>query len=373
MNSMKLRQEFHNVLEQSTIPSLTNTQEKVQIYRTWDPYSNSAVIKALYRYRNYSTLSIEAFYYDQMWFSTASKMNDGFDTRISYDKNAFENAIDSEFSNDSLFHFFSRIFATENQYKALFQSFITEADLQNQSVFLNNALVSAIVSLRESIKHNKYGVMEYLMTSMQPYIKIACLSENICSPDMWGHYASSEEGFALQYDCSQIYSTKDNPNDIYPRLCTIYPVIYQSKRYNIPVSFLMYMFKNKIYSEFFHLFCQANPNAKIFSEALASFMSVINPCPDETMFTKVALHKSKEWQVEKEWRILCSCKDPVFIQADHAPVIKKTTAVFLGRRMNSNSRKLIIDIAKSKNLPIFEMVINDASSRYKLMPIKLKY
>ena len=38
-----------------------------------------------------------------------------------------------------------------------------------------------------------------LDAAAQRSIKFACFSENIKSPDMWGHYTNSEEGFALQY------------------------------------------------------------------------------------------------------------------------------------------------------------------------------
>ena len=372
MNSMKLRQEFHKVLEQTVIPSNLFQNQKVKLYETWGPYSYDAVPKKLYRYRNYSTLSIEAFYYDQMWFSAASKMNDGFDTRLCYDKNEFVNAIDSEFSNDSLIKFVDDVLSSESPLKFFLQKYISKEDLQDQSVFFNKPIVRTLVSIRDSIMNNKNNTIDYLMTSMQSLTKIACLSENISSPEMWGHYASSEEGFALQYDCSEIYSKEENPNDADPKLCSIYPVIYQSNRYNIPVSYLRYLFKQRIFGDMYNQIMQANPNAVLFANQLMPFLSIINPCPDESMFTKVALYKSNEWKVEKEWRILCSCADPVFTQTDYAPIIKKPTAIFLGRRMKPNSRNMIIDIAKEKKLPIYQMRINDASPKYLLKPERIK-
>ena len=77
MNSTKLRQEFHKVLEKTVVQSQLYPYQKSKIYETWGPFSYEVVPRKLYRYRNYNTLSIEAFYYDQMWLSSASKMNDG--------------------------------------------------------------------------------------------------------------------------------------------------------------------------------------------------------------------------------------------------------------------------------------------------------
>ncbi len=370
MNSTKLRQEFHNVLEQTIIPSSLSQNEKIKRFDTWSPYSNSSAPKKLYRYRKYDTLSIEAFYYDQMWFSPPSKMNDGFDTRLCYNKKEFFGAIESEFSDDSMFQFFDQVLSTDNLYKSLVQLFITKDDLQDRSIFFSKPLIQTLKSMRDSLMSDNQSIIDYLMTSMQPFFKIGCLSENISSPEMWGHYASSEEGFALQYDCSEIYSPQENPHDTFPKICTIYPVMYQKNRYNLPVSYLMFMFRQKILTELLNLLRQANPNITIPSELIKSIMSTFNSCPDESMFTKVALYKSTEWQVEKEWRILCNSMDPAFMQLDFVHIVKKPTAVYLGRRMKSNSRKLITDIAKSKNLPIYEMAIDDTSPKYKLTPVK---
>ena len=206
------------------------------------------------------------------------------------------------------------------------------------------------------------------MISLQNIMKIACLSENISSPDMWGHYANSEEGFALQYDCSSIYSPNENPQDKDPKLCTIYPVIYQQNRYNIPIPFLMYLFKQQLFGTLSNSFVQ--PNISLNKQFLA-ILAAINPCPDESMMTKVTLYKSSEWRVEKEWRILCSCADQNFTKADYGYIIKKPTALYLGRRMTPISRNLLIDIAKGKNLPVYEMIINDTSPRYKLKPVNI--
>lgn len=297
-------------------------------------------------------------------------MNDGFDSRLCYDKKAFFSAIDSEFSEESLLHNMSFLLSIlNNQMGGLLQTFIAEESGNESSI--KKTIMQTLGKIHESIMNNQDSIMDYLMTSMQSNVKMSCLCENISSPDMWGHYANSEEGFALQYDCSNLLSEKEDPNELDSKSNSIYPVIYQNNRYNIPVPFVIYLFKQRMYMEMFYQFFGTNLETSVQSSQLFHALSIVNPCPDESLFTKLYLYKSNEWKVEKEWRILYGSKDPKFTQTDYAYKIIKPTAVYLGRRMKENSRKLIIDIAKEKKIPIYQMKINDSSSKYLLKPERI--
>ena len=78
------------------------------------------------------------------------------------------------------------------------------------------------------------------------------------------------------------------------------------------------------------------------------------------------LHKSDEWKKEKEWRVICNSDDPKYQQAEYDYFKKAPAAVYLGRRMKQNSKKLLIDIARKKGIPVYEMLINDDSPKYLL-------
>jgi len=105
---------------------------------------------------------------------------------------------------------------------------------------------------------------------------------------------------------------------------------------------------------------------------VSGLMPYLNPCPDQSMVTKIMLHKSLEWKAEREWRVICSSSDPTFQAAEHAFFVKKPTALYLGRRMKAGDRNLLIDIAKNKKLPVYDVIIDDDSPRYQLKTMRCK-
>lgn len=91
----------------------------------------------------------------------------------------------------------------------------------------------------------------------------------------------------------------------------------------------------------------------------------ILPCPDEFMPRKVALIKSKEWAYEKEWRLfyqLSKGYDP----EQHSCIKYKPSAIYLGRNISDINQKILVDIAKEKDLPVYRMYIDERSRKYRL-------
>ncbi len=58
--------------------------------------------------------------------------------------------------------------------------------------------------------------------------------------------------------------------------------------------------------------------------------------------------------------------DPDFVNAEHAYFPKEATAIYLGRRISSIYEKILKDIAKEKNIPVYKMKLNDELPTYKL-------
>ncbi len=91
-------------------------------------------------------------------------------------------------------------------------------------------------------------------------------------------------------------------------------------------------------------------------------------CPDTFLPTKVALHKSSEWNGEAEWRVLCNVQHADSVsEADRGYFIKKPTAVYLGRRIHTINERLLRSLADEKGIPCYKMALNDRSPAYELV------
>ena len=93
------------------------------------------------------------------------------------------------------------------------------------------------------------------------------------------------------------------------------------------------------------------------------------PCPDQFMSSKALIHKSSKWRHEKEWRLIYYGKDS---QNQKYPyVIKKPSAVYLGRHISAINEKILCQIAAEKDLPVYKMTVRENKPTYKLVPQRI--
>ena len=151
-------------------------------------------------------------------------------------------------------------------------------------------------------------------------IYVCSLSENNESSLMWAHYANGFKGFCVEYDFSKIIG-----DSLWYEL---QPVIYQSE---------MPDFSRYTQMPLDHL-----------NNGLSIYASMI---------------KSADWAYEKEWRITFPFgKQPKPYMQVKAP---KPTALFLGMMISPHNQKRIINIAKSKEIPVYKMLNPKDSFRVK--------
>lgn len=70
------------------------------------------------------------------------------------------------------------------------------------------------------------------------------------------------------------------------------------------------------------------------------------------------LCKTNIWSYEKEWRICFGKEDNLKPNNIQLP---KSTGVYIGAKMLDEHRKTIIDIAKTKNIPIYQEALGFSS------------
>ena len=161
--------------------------------------------------------------------------------------------------------------------------------------------------------------------------RVTCLSERMDSPLMWSHYANKHFGFCLEYDFTHTM-VKRYP-DLNMAKIMLLPVIYSKKR---------------------PLLSRVLTNSKIMFPYYKT-----GKMPMEVVESIVygLLFKSPDWSYEREWRIIGMDME--------RPTMKLPSArkVFLGANMEESAKARVIEIAKKKHIPVYQMMLS--SDRYK--------
>lgn len=71
---------------------------------------------------------------------------------------------------------------------------------------------------------------------------------------------------------------------------------------------------------------------------------------NKVMLSKIAIHKSSEWKLEKEWRLFCSNNRPNFFHEAHSFINKNSVAIYLGRKISSINEKFLKTLLEKRGL-----------------------
>ncbi len=159
-----------------------------------------------------------------------------------------------------------------------------------------------------------------LLNDLRTDTGICSLAEKKDNQVMWTMYANHYKGCCIEYDFS---SELDNPN--YLGCCyKLYPVLYKKKRdFNI-VGFLTAIIMNA--------FLEEKIQKKNYPSFLKEFLSII-------------LTKGKDWEFQREWRLIDSCKTK-----HPAPKIK---AIYLGSNVKEANKQKILDYAEKYDFKVY--------------------
>lgn len=352
---------FAEILYNTILPSNISYEESALRVAPLSKYISTVTPNELFRYRSCNERNLDAFYKDQCWVSTAAKMNDGFDARIFYDKEALISLLnelkcqkpylkDFIMSGQGFPNNLPELSSIKKLYSMISSS--SEAEINTR---LDNYINYITNDLRT--------IDTLLVSGVQETVKFCCLSESIASPAMWGLYADDESGFALSYN----FSNSGNPVEAengYSRTCSCFPVIYSNERYKVSPDFIRSLILQRWTRQAIN-----HIGIEQFGQQEVQFLLSLFPCPDTFVSTKVALHKSVEWSREGEWRVFCSsANDDAFSRASHGYFTKKPSALYLGRRISSIYEHILRNIAKEKGIPVYKMQLMDDSPSYELIP-----
>ncbi|MCI9541021.1 MAG: DUF2971 domain-containing protein [Lachnospiraceae bacterium] len=162
---------------------------------------------------------------------------------------------------------------------------------------------------KEAIENFSEEMFQKVIEEMRKDVFVFCFSEVWDSILMWAHYANNYNGYCIEYDVKQVkkYMT-DN----------LYPVLYEKEYIDITDNLI-----------------KINDNTGIISN----------------------LAKAKEWNYEKEWRMVKYNKAPFYFK-------RPLKSIYLGKNCSVSNKQEIIQWAKTQNKKVY--TIEASKTQYKL-------
>ncbi len=209
--------------------------EKQVLYKEIEDFCAKQVPQTLYRYRDCSKWSIQAFNKNQLYMSNANAFNDPYDSLPYFEEeklpkpfnedevNSFEHEIELILTNEAFRKKYAEKYNISEQ--QLLEEFSNPVKnkfelLKMQSLFFaTNRTRKIFISIFKKI-HREFA-------------RIACFSEYFDSILMWSHYSNFHKGFVLEYNTTDLIKTNENSSSFEKAFTYPLPIIYTKNRFNI--------------------------------------------------------------------------------------------------------------------------------------------
>jgi len=335
--------EIHMVLNNSSVSqeayfSFLSKSDSDMLYKQLSPIYKSLSKVApdkLYRLRSFSDNSVDALKNDRLFLTRADYFNDPFECLLCFDTEKLNKSINYQISEQNM----KASLAHRNIQYPVNERIKSERDFLDFAMEFKNDFLNQVSNTFPKI-----------VEKLQRGTYITCFSERIDSPIMWSHYADYHKGFAIEYQYE--------PEDFYPR-----PHVPGDDRFEgygwlslLPVYYSKYRRDGIELAEWYAL-CQIREDIGIKSDEAILL-------PDMLLKTKLSLEKSEKWAYEKEWRMILTHEWPNEFGNPKIHLAKKATAIYLGAKMSDTNRQVLINIAKDKGIPVYEMYIDHENKEY---------
>lgn len=333
MNMNNKRTEFKELLDKTIVKNYDGRSNYENQIGNLREFVRNIIPEKLYRYRKYNQDTINDLKTFTIHPSSPHFFNAPYDCQLFIDKNEiFEKIQNANFKSYLLkwLEFnpnFENLLNLE-QKKSLSEAF----NQSNQNLAVTFKLFFPMFS--KMIDEAMYRSLDFIKQTT----KISCFSEDIKSPLMWAHYTDSHKGFAIEYD----FRNYNTPCVSCQNKCSqehyesLFPVVYSVEKFNAKDFLSEYMLQ--IY--------MSNFSNNLFI-----------PKDDVLAIYKIFLHKSLDWEYEKEWRFVSMCQN-------HPGIKVKPTAIYLGCKMEQNNRNELYNFARENNIPIYQMRMDFSQKKY---------
>ena len=270
--------------------------------------------KSLYKYRAFDKFSVQNFREQTLWFNLAKKMNDPYDSALT---------VNQEKIVDMAYKAAGREEMVREELAKLKSLGLSEDKLKESEEEFHALLQEE----REKINSNYEKNQDKILGIIQDSTFISCFSERNDSMLMWSHYTDNHQGFCLEYEFMKPENIEIEP--IFKE--ALNPIIYSEEMFDMS-EYILYAAKTK----------------QAWSQRVAA-----NP----------VICKSKEWEYEKEWRLVQFHQD----REEGYPVrFFKPKAIYLGTKIKEKDKADLMLIAKSKKVDVYQMKM--AHNAFKVIP-----
>ena len=204
------------------------------------------------------------------------------------------------------------------------------------------------------IEENTSNTISWIVRNLKQQIRVACFSEESCSPIMWAHYADSGRGFCVEYEVPIAQSILFGASD---GTCSfsLLPVLYSEKRYDAT-----------------HI---AEDQLSLrFAEALGCLNNIDTSNIDLLYCIKMALYKSLNWSYEQEWRLIAFPLDENWASRISIPM-QMIKSVIFGNAMLNPQIEQVLDALRTRTektgekIELKRLVLDTDSQDYSLTTV----
>ena len=276
--------------------------------------------KSLYKFRSVSLSSPDNLKNNKLFFSSADKYDDPFDSFMYIDIQQVEEELTDTFKSGG----------PPKELKDRFSSILSIPSEQ---------IDHAISSLdSELVKSQAFLLLHDAQKVVQTDTQSICFSENGMNEQLWLKYAGNHSGFSLEYDladnsaflCGKMEKCK---NCLAGRLhYPTYPVRYSNEKYNATA-----FARNTIIVRAITSLSSAPIQSKL--------MQMVSPSFWER--ERIALCKKKCHEHDEEWRMIY----PGFKTNERPFICWRPCSVTLGMKMEPKSKDLVITLSKVAGIP----------------------
>lgn len=349
MSLNRFKADFAKMMETFTIPDNISQEESHRKWLELSSFIHGNIPTKLYRFRKCSLDNIISFEQGKISLCTAAKFSDKYDSNIFYNHDAF----------------------IKNFADSLVNSTKMVLNLKGSNLLPDNPVINKIINLAQNnipIPEISQCILTNYMEELYSYVieqinkqellprenrttKIACFTEDIKSKFMWDAYGDGYQGFALEYDFKNFQSHAQ-----------LYPIIYSNRMYD----------GSKVIDNIVVLHCMEVlkiTNQKIVDQFITAFKKDFPV--DELHWIKMYLYKDKKtYSHEKEWRLLYKSET----QNDYCTIQYGNClkAIYYGPEIKNDYKLHLHNIAKSKGLKEYNVVLDKNSRKFDLKITSMK-
>lgn len=292
--------------------------------------------QSLFRYRSCTEKQIDAFQKDIIYAVSADLFNDPYDTLVRYDLDGIKKYVNALLETNTLVQL-KKYLEEGND----FTNYVKDSFPQGMAENIKEQILATdfeekkdfLTAYKSQMLQTIDFLYPLLADASKRFVSIACFCESVQSITMWSHYADYHKGFALEYEMRPTL-TKGIKEGV-----GLYPVIYDDIRYDA---------------------------SQYMAWAFLKMFGISAPNPDVLSHTKCALHKSRQWEYENEWRLV-DYSTRNYLVENITSINYKPTAIYYGVHISNENKERLHKIATAKGIAEFDMYIDYSSPRYEMM------